>query len=88
MKIDNRTYKDRQVRQIVMTADQSSVPEKVLFFADAYFLFLIPIAQMAHCLLPHTQANASQKSKSHFFFSRKKINLQLQTIQLNSYGNN
>jgi hypothetical protein len=32
--------------------------EKVLFFADTHFLFLIPDAHLAHCLLP---ANAQPK---------------------------
>ncbi len=32
--------------------------EKVLFFADPHFLFLIPEAHLAHCLLP---ANAQPK---------------------------
>ena len=64
MKIDKTTYKDRKERQIGMTADHTSRPDKVLFFADPHFLFSRANTQLAHCLLPDTQANASQKSKS------------------------
>ena len=39
MKIDKTTYKDRKERQIGMTADHTSQPDKVLFFADPHFLF-------------------------------------------------
>jgi len=88
MKIDKTTYKDRKERQIGLTADHTSRPDKVLFFADTHFLFLKSDTQMAHCLLPNTQANASQKSKSHFFLRTKRVNLQIQTLILNSYGNN
>jgi hypothetical protein len=88
MKIDKTTYKDKEENQNRMTADHASRPDKVLFFADPHFLFLKSITQMAHCLLPETQANASQKSKSHFFLCTKRVNLQIQTLKLNSYGNN
>ena len=38
--------------------------EKVLFFADPHFLFLIPDAYLAHCLLPaNTQAKRQGKSQ-------------------------
>jgi hypothetical protein len=39
MKIDNATYKDKEERQIGITADPNSRPDKVLFFADTHFLF-------------------------------------------------
>jgi hypothetical protein len=40
MKIDKTTFKDRRKeRQIGMTADLTSRPDKVLFFADPHFLF-------------------------------------------------
>ncbi|MDD2477087.1 MAG: hypothetical protein PHI32_14420 [Dysgonamonadaceae bacterium] len=39
MKIDKTTYNDRKERQIGMTADHTSRPDKVLFFADTHFLF-------------------------------------------------
>ena len=64
MKIDKTTYKDRKENQIGMTADYTSQPDKALFFADPHFLFFKSYTQMAHCLLPGTQAIASQKSKS------------------------
>jgi hypothetical protein len=88
MKIDKTTYKDRKDRQFGMIADHTSRPDKVLFFAVPHFLFFKSDTQMAHCLLPDTQANASQKSKSHFFLRTKRVNLQIQTLKLNSYGNN
>jgi len=40
MNIDKTTYKDRKERPIEMTADHTSRPDKVLFFADTHFLFL------------------------------------------------
>ncbi|MFM7683775.1 MAG: hypothetical protein ACKO7P_13700 [Bacteroidota bacterium] len=88
MKIDKTTYKDKEENQIGMTADHTSQSDKVLFFAEPHFLFLTSTTQMAHCLLPYTQATASQKSKSHFFFRKKRVNLQIQTLKLNSYGDN
>ncbi len=39
MKIDKTTYKDRKERQIGMTADHTSQPDKVLFFVEQLFLF-------------------------------------------------
>jgi hypothetical protein len=88
MKTDKTTYKDKEENQIGLTAYHTSQPDKVLFFAYPHFLFLKSITQMAHCLLPDTQANASQKSKSHFFLRTKRVNLQIQTLKLNIYGNN
>jgi len=88
MKIDNTTYREKEENQNGLTAYHTSQPDKVLFFAYPHFLFLKSITQMAHCLLLDTQANASQKSKSHFFLRTKRVNLQIQTLKLNSYGNN
>jgi len=88
MKIDKTTYKDKEENQIGMTADHTSQPDKVLFFADPLIFVFKPITQMAHCLLPYAQTTASQKSKSHFFLRKKRVNLQIQTLKLNSYGNN
>ena len=75
MKIDKTTYIDRKERKIGMTAEHTSRPDKILFFADPHFLFLRPCTQMAHCLLPDTQVIASQKSKSHFSLRTKRVNL-------------
>ncbi len=80
MKIDKTTYKDKEENQIGMTADHTSRPDRVLFFADPHFLFLRPCTQMAHCLLPCAQIIASQKSKSHFFLRMKRVNLQKRAI--------
>ena len=75
MKIDKTTYKDKEENQIGMTAYYTSRPDKVLFFTDPLFLFLETTTKMAHYLLPNTQVNASQKSKSHFSLRTKRINL-------------
>ena len=75
MKIDKTTYKDRKDRQFGMIADHTSRPDKVLFFTDPLFLFLETTTKMAHYLLPNTQVNASQKSKSHFSLRTKRVNL-------------
>lgn len=66
MKIDKTTYKDKE-NQIGLTDYRTSRPEKVLFFAAPH---------LAHCLLPDTQANASQKSKSQIFLTHTlKVNI-------------
>ncbi|MEI6697252.1 MAG: hypothetical protein WCO13_14455 [Bacteroidota bacterium] len=39
MKHDSKTHIDGQERLIGMTADHTSRPDKVLFFADPHFLF-------------------------------------------------
>jgi|GEM_PF-1723571 hypothetical protein len=39
MKIDKKTYKDKKEKQIGMTADHTSRPDKVLFFTDSHFSF-------------------------------------------------
>lgn len=36
MKIDKTTYKDKEENQIGMTADHTSRPDKVLFFANSH----------------------------------------------------
>ena len=66
MKIDKTTYNDRKERQIGMTADHTSRPDKVLFFADTHFLFFksrhtngtLPFARQ------HTSQATGQKTKS------------------------
>jgi hypothetical protein len=55
MRNDMTTYIDREMRQIGMTADHISQPDKVLFFNDPHFLFSRANTQLAYCLLPdHT----------------------------------
>jgi hypothetical protein len=61
-----RTYEriiNRVTDQLVkLTIVQGREYEKVLFFADPHFLFLIPDAHLAHCLLPaNTQAKLQGK---------------------------
>jgi len=73
---EKRTYEriiNRVTDQLLkLTIGQGKEYEKVLFFADPHFLFLIPNAHLAHCLLPDTQANDLQKSKSHFLLTQMK----------------
>lgn len=64
----NRTYEriiNRVTDQLMkLTIGQGKEYEKVLFFADTHFLFLIPDAHLAHCLLPaNTQAKRQGKSQ-------------------------
>ena len=61
-----RTYEriiNRVTDQLVkLTIGQGKEFEKVLFFADPHFLFLIPDAHLAYCLLPaNTQAKRQGK---------------------------
>lgn len=88
MKIDKQANKEKVKRQNGLTTNRTSRPDKVLFFPNPHFLFLQSTAQMAHCLSPNTQANPSQKPKSHFPIRTKGVNLLIQTLKLNSYGNN
>ena len=63
-----RTY-ERIINQVTdqlvkLTIGQGKEYEKVLFFAAPHFLFLIPNAHLAHCLLPaNTQAKRLGKSQ-------------------------
>jgi len=64
MKIDKTTYKDRKDRQIGMTADHTSRPDKVLFFPDPHFLFFRNPAHSNHILFcPHAIAKEQSKQK-------------------------
>ena len=63
-----RTYEriiNRVTDQLVkLTIGQSKEYEKVVFFAYPHFLFFIPDAHLAHCLLPaNTQAKRQGKSQ-------------------------
>jgi len=57
--------------------------ERFSFFADSQEEKRYANAQLAHCLLPDTQANALQKSKSQFLPSTLNI---LITIKTKNYG--
>jgi len=39
MKLDKKSYRNRKEKQIGITAYHTSRPNKVLFFADTFFLF-------------------------------------------------
>ena len=66
-----RTYEriiNRVTDQLMkLTIGQGKEYEKVLFFADPHFLFLIPDAHLEHCLLPanphHKRQGKSQRAK-------------------------
>jgi hypothetical protein len=58
MKIDKTTYKETKERQIGLTADHTSRPDKVLFFADPHFLFKSRPA--LHTLSSHTSRLTNQ----------------------------
>jgi hypothetical protein len=65
---EKRTYEriiNRVTDQLMkLTIGQVKEYEKVLFFTDPHFLFLIPDAHLAHCLLPaNTQAKRQGKSQ-------------------------
>jgi len=57
--------KNRVTEQLEQsTIGKSEQNEKILFFADPHFLFLIPDAHLAHCLLPaNAQPNRQGKSQ-------------------------
>jgi len=59
MKIDKTTYNDRTERQIGMTADHASRPDKVLFFADPHFLFFKSRPTL-HTLASRTSRHTNQ----------------------------
>ncbi|MBN1969378.1 MAG: hypothetical protein JW870_08425, partial [Candidatus Delongbacteria bacterium] len=66
MIIDKTKYKNRKERIIGMTADHTSQPDKVLFFADPHFLFFAN-PQMAHLQNRTSQLINPVLQKSHFF---------------------
>ncbi len=73
MKIDKMIYKGRKERQIGMTADHTSRPDKVLFFANPHFLFLRADPHCTHWQAPRadTQTKGCQKvqfAKAFFYF--------------------
>ena len=59
MKIDKTTYKDKEENQNRMTADHTSRPDKVLFFADPHFLF-IKSRPTLHTLASRTSRHTNQ----------------------------
>ena len=59
MKIDKTTYKDKEENQIVLTADHTSQPDKVLFFADPHFLFFKSRPTL-HTLASRTSRHTNQ----------------------------
>ena len=90
MKIDMTTYKDRKERQIGMTTDRTSRPDKVLFFADPHFLFF-NCRHTLHTLSSPTSHRSNQSLPKSAIFSTHIINYRLiEDIELikNPYRNN
>lgn len=75
MKIDKTTYKDREKRQIGMTADHTSQPDKVLFFADPHFLFFKSRPTL-HTLASRTSRHTDQN------LPKSAISLRANTIKI------
>ena len=89
MKIDKRTYKDRKERQIGMTADHTSRPDKVLFFADTHFLFFK--SQHTNGTLPfarHTSQCFAKVKEPFLAHPQEEIKFTSINFKLNNYGNN
>ncbi len=75
MKIDKTTYKDSKERQIGMTADHTSRPDKVLFFADPHFLFFKSRPTL-HTLASRTSRHTDQN------LPKSAISLRANTIKI------
>ena len=69
MIIDKTTYKDKEENQIGRTADLTSRPDKVLFFADPRFLFYKADTQQTHFVFPTAPAQKPKKQKEFAFLS-------------------
>ncbi|MDC0956595.1 hypothetical protein OAS44_01845 [Flavobacteriaceae bacterium] len=63
MKIDKTTYKDKEENNIGMTADHTSQPDKVLFFADPHFLFFKESTHIAHIGKSHKPTRKPKLAK-------------------------
>jgi len=63
MKHDSTKYNDREIRLIGMTANHTSRPDKVLFFADPHFL-LNAYAHCTHCQSPTSRPSNQNLPKS------------------------
>jgi hypothetical protein len=90
MKIDKTTYKGRKERLNVMTADNTSRPEKVLFFSTAHFLKIILASRTngTFAFAPIHKDYPSAKAKEPFFNSHEKSTFTNINLKLNNYGNN
>ncbi|MDO9152996.1 MAG: hypothetical protein Q7U47_04695 [Paludibacter sp.] len=63
MKHDSKTHIEKQKRQIGMTADHASRPDKVLIFADPHFLFFKEPSHIAHIGKPHMPTHKPKLAK-------------------------
>ena len=72
MKIEKMTYKDRPIG---MTADHTSRPDKVLFFADPHFLFFKSRPTL-HTLASRTSRHTDQN------LPKSAISLRANTIKI------
>jgi len=84
MKIDMTTYTDKE-NQIGLTADHTSRPDKVLFFADPHFLFKTnPHWQVAQANVQTKTCQREQfcqRLKKNFLFAKYLILLTLNLIK-------
>jgi hypothetical protein len=68
MKLDIDNYNDSQNRLIGMTIDHTSRPDKVLFFADSHFWFLITfsthIAYICFCMLTYKPTRRQEQNSA------------------------
>jgi len=71
MKIDKTTYKDKEENQIGLTADHTSRPDKVLFFADPHFLFF-KSRHTLHTLASRTSRHTNQNFAKECNFAKRK----------------
>jgi hypothetical protein len=62
--------------------------EKVLFFADPHFLFLIPDAHLAHCLLPAKTLTKRQGKSQNAKLPTHLVNRLISKVVLHSIKRN
>jgi hypothetical protein len=89
MKIDKTTYKDKKERQFGMTADHTSQPDKVLFFAVPHFLFFK--SRHTNGTLPfarHTSQRFAKVKEPFFAHTHKEFKFTSINFNFNNYGNN
>lgn len=86
---DKTTYKDRKERQIGITTDHNSRPNKVLFFVDPHFLIFksrhkngtLPFAR-------HTSQRLAKVKEPCYPYPQEEIKYTSINFKLNNYGNN
>ena len=90
MKIDKTTYKDKEENQIGLTADHTSRPDKVLFFADPHF-FCFFKSLHTNGTLPfarHTSQRFAKVKEPFYAHPQEEIKFTSINFKFNNYGNN